>query len=333
MKKFAFLLLALLVLSALGHKHHKKEREDDDDDEEDNENTCGLYSQNAYFDLSMISLEEGAWEYTSTDGNTYYFNFCGDLEQSASDCDSSAAVCIKTPYGNSLNAGRPYGDWSASDDETQIIGTFTNGDACTSSPDQTLTTTIQLTCSEDVMNVYNVNYTGCNVLIQALSSAACPQDAPQEVVVFPFFFSFLCTLSLCLCCLTCCFRSRRARQLALRKQICKNGYQKVPQQVTVIESKPAQSQPQQQQMPYYYTPYVNSSIQNVSAVPYPYYQPPMNGGYMYPQFMYAAPQAPEATLVPLDFASNSMEASRLAALEKEDERLARELQEKYNQEQ
>jgi hypothetical protein len=49
--------------------------------------------------------------------------------------------------------------------------------------------------------------------------------------------------------------------------------------------------------------------------------------------MYAAPQAPEATLIPLDFASNSMEASRLAAQEKEDERLARELQSKYNQEQ
>ena len=37
-------------------------------------------------------------------------------------------------------------------------------------------------------------------------------------------------------------------------------------------------------MPYYYVPYNNAnSIQNVSAVPYPYYQPPMNGGYMYPQ--------------------------------------------------
>jgi hypothetical protein len=332
MKKFALLLIALFVVSAICHKHHKHQDDDDNEDNENSSGSCGLYSQNAYFDLSSLSLTEGAWEYTNYDGNTYFFNFCGDLENAGSGCSDSVAVCIKTPYGNSLNAGRPYGDWSASDDETQIIGSFSSGDACNALPGQTISTVIQLTCSEDLLTVYNVNYTGCQVLIQAFSSAACAQPPPEpDVVVFPFFFSLICTLSLCLCCITCCFRSRRAKLLAQRKGCKKSSYQRVPTQVTVADSKPVQQQPQQQ-MPYYYVPY-NNSIQNVSAVPYPYYQPPMNGGYMYPQFMYAAPQAPEATLIPLDFASNSMEASRLAAQEKEDERLARELQSKYNQEQ
>lgn len=337
MKKFAILLIALFVVSAICHKHHKDKHEDDDDEDDRKGPQCTLSSDYAYYDLSALSLTEGAWSYTGADGNTYYFNFCGGVEDSTSGCDDSAAVCVKTQYGNSLVAGRPYGDWSVSDSEyeTQIYGTF-YGDSCTSSPDQTLTTVIQLSCSSDLLTVYNVNYTGCQVFIQALSSAACAQAPPtEEVVVFPFFFSLICTLSLCLCCITCCFRSRRAKMLAQRKACKKASYQKVPTQITVADAKPVQ-QPQvpQQPMPYYYVPYNNAnSIQNVSAVPYPYYQPPMNGGYMYPQFMYAAPQAPEATLIPLDFASNSMEASRLAAQEKEDERLARELQEKFNQEQ
>jgi hypothetical protein len=59
MKKFALLLIALFVVSAICHKHHKHQDDDDNEDNENSSGSCGLYSQNAYFDLSSLSLTEG----------------------------------------------------------------------------------------------------------------------------------------------------------------------------------------------------------------------------------------------------------------------------------
>jgi hypothetical protein len=332
MKKYAILLIALFVLGAVTKKHHRDHDENDEDEDDDQQQSCGVYSGDNFYDLGSVALSEGAWDYTDAQGNTFYFNFCGYVNQG--NCASDSSVCIATSVGNSLNAGSTFGDWTDSysaDGLTQLTGVFINGEICTADPTTTLTTVIQLTCSDSLMEVYNTSYTGCGVLIQAMSSAACITSPPEEsrVVVFPFFFAFICTLSLCLCCLTCCFRSRRAKmiKLAQKKNQCK--YTQVPQQVT-IES-PKQVEQIQMPMPYYY-PQFNPSIQNPTSVPFAYYQPPMNGGYMYPQFMHAVPQAPtDINMVPMDFASNSMEASRLAQ-EKEDARLARELQEKFNKE-
>jgi len=316
--------------------------------------TCKIKTPNGKYCLRKLYKSSGnAWSAADSLGNTIYFNLCGDLStdvEGTIGCDPTAASCVYTSLGTYINAGRPADDsLSATSYESSVEGednniiqfSYSNGDICPNS-DSNYQTTIQLTCALNVSDIsitsVNYNSTTCTVLIEANSMYACPRTGHYErhqsssASLLFFLFPLLCCCTLCICVVACCRRMRRRcaqQQQQQKRQLEMNTYTAVPQQAPVQQQV---VQPQQMMQPYIIPTQFPSSGQSSSQFQPQYFQPSPYYVYM-PQYPVPYPQQniqsePVAPVIPLEETAIEQRESLVEI----DERMARELQAKFDNE-
>jgi hypothetical protein len=337
MKRAVFLCLLVLVPFILGHGHNRKRHQDDDDgDVNEPPYDCKFKGPDGFYNLEPLYKNGGnAYSAIDNQGNTFFFNFCGDLSAEAEGsmgCDPSAAVCVLTSFGAYINAGRPSEEWVVGEDSNNVSITYTNGDSCVigdvASPYQTV---LQMYCDDTTeLNVTSVTYGNCQVSINAVTMYACPQMGGKSrhggagfmVILLP---ALCCCLS-CLCVAACC---RRRRRMCIQRKVEMGTYQPVPQEAPQAVAQPQVQQipqpvvhapqyPVAPQLPLSYQPYVVPMQYQFQPQ---YFQPP---SYFYPQ-----QQAPVA---PLEQANDAHIVNRENQVT-DDEKIARDLQAQFDREQ
>lgn len=291
--------------------------------------SCTINGGWANYDLTGLYKSSGnAYAGKDENGNIFYFNLCGTLqglEEENLGCDPQASVCIQSETGVFFTAGRPGADW-VQNSLSNVSINYNNGDLCAS--DNTngyvqIETTITLICSEDQspFTIVAVNYTDCAVNITALSSAACPKyEIHHRHVsgVLGFVLIALCVCASCLCICVCCRRRcRRNRACTRSKPVEMNSvaFHPIPQQ-------PIQQVPQQMvAQPDQFVP-MNMYPPQFQPAPMQYYQP----YYVYPNM-----QTQQNPMVPF-VQTNDHQLVQLETQADADEKLARELQAKFDNE-
>jgi len=289
------------------------------------------------FSLASLKLDSGYYQYTDAQtGKIYIWNICGALDEY---CGPNAAACISESGDLSVPeftraASYDSFDYSISaggDVDSTIQVTFFDGDWC-EEYQTNRSITFVYHCASDYGNAVaqNIDTTDdCeNVKIDIYTSAACgmsyldgdyePQWNHWSRVYFKALMIFIWVsvgLSLCLCCCALCAIVRRRRC----QKSGKCGYQKVTQTVeltqptTQVSAKPT-------------APVQNQATQTVPQMPYgmPLQYVPA------PQYYYYMPQAqaPVVQQPPVVQLEEVQHNSQMDA----DEKLARELQAKFNQE-
>jgi len=302
---------------------------------------CKFKGPSSFYNLEPLYKNGGnAYSASDAQGNSYYFNFCGDLSEeteSSVGCDANAAVCVATYFGSYLNAGRPSEEWVVGDDPNVVGITYVNGDTCKSALHATDTVTyyqtvLQLSCdSTAVLNITSVGYSDCQVTINATSQYACPKTGGRKAhqsSILVILLPALCCCCSCLCVVACCRRRRRMckQQTELTSVSYQPVSQEIPQPVAQVQapqpvahtpqfSYPAQAQAPQ--VPLAYQPYVMPMQYQFQPQ---YFQPP---SYFYPQ--------QPTPVAPLEQANDSHIVNRDNQVSN-DEQLAKELQAKFDRE-
>jgi len=302
--------------------------------------TCRASTDNGKYCLGRLYHQDGdAWSSSDELGNTFYFNFCGDLSStSASDgttasCDPTASSCVKTSVGTFVNAGRPADDSLSivADEESSVVElSYTNGDLCPTQDGVNYQTVIQLSCDPTGQDLLitssNYNSSSCQVTILGVSKFACPRSghwrrSHEGPSIFAFLFPLCCCCSLCICIAACCRRRRRMMMQSQQTQHELRTYTAVPQE------DPTQPQQQQQiQIPQPYiipTQFQPQYFQPSQYYVYvPQYTQQQHQQQVIPEFGVPSPAAPVI---------ESVVEQREAQLD-QDEKLARDLQAKFDNE-
>lgn len=292
---------------------------------------CNNYVEaDSEFSYTLSTLRKDVGYYTYTDPNTgkiYMWNTCGSLDDY---CGANAAACISESGDLSVpdftRAGSidsySYNIYADEEDE-RIEVTFSNGDWCEAyQTNRSITFVYHCDESYTEAQVLSIDTSDdCeNVVLDVYTNAACGSGyagGSDDIfnhysrVYFRALMIFIwCSVGLfaLLCCCACCALIRRRR--CQRSGKC--GYNAVSQhveltqQVVQVPAKPT-------------APVVNQATQTVPQ--YPYFVPAPQYYYYMPQNQAPVQQPP---VVPLE----QVHESQMDA----DEKLARELQAKFNQE-
>lgn len=314
---------------------------------------CMIDTTNGYYPLLELRKFPPGPAYSATDnkGNSYYWNFCATLRglrEVNLGCDESAAVCIAKPNGVYKTAGLPIATYEAesSTDYSVIKVKFSDGDVCVHG--KNYSTEIQLSCAHGIgfaVKSTTTSADGCQITIVAQSPSACKRydsNTSTQVTVIPFvlFLFMLCSCGICIC--ACC-RNRRAHKNKKMKTEMSNypgvAYQNLNEgpnnNDNVIQ---VDQQPAVPHVPLFYPyPYTSpvSFLQppQEGGVPAPYMQAPHPGMYYYypnqQPVQYSQPLAPPPSSAVFEI--DEVQSTHNGQLE-QDERLARELQAKFDKE-
>jgi len=339
MKKVFFILAILFfVPTLLAHKEKGKNNPHKHSGQAPY--NCEFISSNGNkYDFSRLYKSQGnSYGVIDKKGDVIYFNLCGNLSQeheTSIGCDPSSAVCIQTSSKTFLSGGKPNAAiWSEGEIPDSVQVTYSNGDSCSSN--QNLQTTIVINCIEDGpenLVISTANYTDCQITIQSSSIFACPKKhcnySKHIGGAIMSVLMFLCCCSLFFCSCACIRRRRQFRHRMSNPNI--------PYQPVVHEFIPSQQsyiQPiQLQSVPQY--PAQSVSQYPVQSVPqYPnqpisfqpqYFQPSSLFSYPHP------PQTPPQIRNQQVFPVSSFIEQREFIVD-QDEKIARELQSKFDQE-
>lgn len=345
--------------------------------------TCEYVSSDNkwYYDLSLLSKDYGKpYSFTNSKGETYYFNFCEDLDDLSDismKCPEDSAVCVnrdsvwlnlgEADESDSMWADSPYGS------NQGIELTYGNGETCKENTDTTYKTLIRLNCSSsDELTVVEASTDACFTTIVIRTRYACPvpaTDAHSDIYnyhhrsgsSFGFFFMMFLLCSCCIC-ITCCVRMCRRRRC--NKKNCNTACSNRNGDYTAVEFQTFSESNGNEGPVVVPLQSVEQSPVSSQTGPAPYFMmyPPhpqqlqQQQGSIYPnpqqqqQFMYAPPMYVMPSYQPVPTPSSSVQSSSSQSVPspvpfpvpfpvqskesqiQQDERLARELQQKLNQE-
>jgi len=299
-------------------------------------------SDNSFYDLTPLSRTDNVspYKFSSKNGQLLY-NICGNLIQN-NPCGLNSSVCfIPAGAGVPISEGSINSvEWSDDADDAQagVQLTYGNGDVCEFNENAAPTprkTVIQLKCQSDVeSNIVSVDQDSqpCKTIIEVQTRYACPsaivgtgeaggfEDSwrSNEAARGDFFISLIVTAvatMLCIC-VCACIRRRRCRSHCKRTQQ-QNLHSQT--EMTVISqpllSPPTSGVPSVSYAPAPYMPYMQPTQ-------YYYYPAPATNAVSDSGLLYPAP-------VPVPTSSADVSGDEQITA---DEKLARELQAKFNAE-
>jgi len=199
------------------------------------------------YDLSPLHKRNGsAYEHTDKNGNTWFFNVCGDLNgltlPQENPCPKDTTVCLVTAQKKGINAGKfafaLFGDYAnGANNGVEIV--YGQGDECESSKIPRKTT-FEFICSYEreqntpALQVRKVTPSadGCYNVITVVSPTACPlgwegggDDMGGEegeddsfASLFSIFVFFFMLASVTFCCCACCARKKRNQKINRQQQ-------------------------------------------------------------------------------------------------------------------
>jgi hypothetical protein len=309
-------------------------------------------SETITYDLSSLENPSGYNFYDYSTSRYWYFNICGNLSQAydiygnSLACPSNSGACFTTYNGDGVfTSAGAYSNYYWSDSiygVTQGVGiTYGGGDDCKVMGDVTARAVhFEFLCDYNTYFTQSIISQDCYDTISVNTSYACPtynhydsdsysysyhHHHGKYIPLVIFVVSFLSLGIICICCVCCCVHKRKhcATKCGKEVEMSHVPFQPLPQQPPQMMVQQPLAQPMfmpMQQM---------SRPQNVPYMPMQYAPP---AGQM-PSYFYYPQQPVQVAQQPVQVAQQQpVQIIEQKEVVSEDEKLARDLQSKYDNE-